>query len=231
MTLGLAFPGPINGLSEETYMLDMLEIHPDGTPRALMIWLHGLGADGYDLEPVAQMLEIPGVHHVLPHAPVRPVTLNGGMAMRAWYDIATPDLQWREDAEGMRASAQVVKTLVENLRAENGLPVMLAGFSQGAVISLATAAIGVDLLGVAALSGYLPAYLSDVPEQLSSVPIFMAHGRQDTVIPFALAKAGSDTLIKSGSLLDWHAYDMPHAICADEINALRMAVTRWLELV
>lgn len=231
MTLGLAFPGPINGLSEETYMLDMLEIHPDGTPCALMIWLHGLGADGYDLEPVAQMLEIPGVHHVLPHAPVRPVTLNGGMAMRAWYDIATPDLQWREDAEGMRASAHVVKTLVENLRAENGLPVILAGFSQGAVISLATAAIGVDLLGVAALSGYLPAYLSDVPEQLSSVPIFMAHGRQDTVIPFALAKAGSDTLIKSGSLLDWHAYDMPHAICADEINALRMAVTRWLELV
>ncbi len=210
-------------------MLDMLEIHPDGPARALMIWLHGLGADGYDLEPVAQMLEIPGVHHVLPHAPVRPVTLNGGMAMRAWYDIATPDLQWREDAEGMRASAHVVKTLVENLRAENGLPVILAGFSQGAVISLATAAMGVDLLGVAALSGYLPAYLSDVPEPLSSVQIFMAHGRQDTVIPFALARAGSDTLIKSGSLLDWHAYDMPHAICADEINALRKEVTRWLE--
>lgn len=210
-------------------MLDLLEIRPDGTPRALMVWLHGLGADGHDLEPVAQMLEISGVHHVLPHAPVRPVTLNGGMAMRAWYDIATPDLKWREDAEGMMASAHAVKTLVENLRVENDLPVMLAGFSQGAVISLATAALGVDLIGVAALSGYLPAYLSDVPEPLSRVPIFMAHGRRDPVIPFALAKAGSDTLIRSGGSLDWHAYDMPHAICADEINALRKEVTRWLE--
>lgn len=211
-------------------MFDLLEIHPDGTPRALMVWLHGLGADGYDLEPVTQMLEISGIHHVLPHAPVRPVTLNGGMAMRAWYDIATPDLLWREDAEGMRTSAHAVKILVENLRAENRLPVILAGFSQGAVISLATAALGVDLLGVAVLSGYLPAYLSDVPEPLSRVPIFMGHGRQDPVIPFALAKAGSDTLIKSGSSIDWHAYDMPHAICAEEISALRKEVTRWLGL-
>jgi phospholipase/carboxylesterase len=176
------------------------------------------------------MLEISGIHHVLPHAPVRPVTLNGGMAMRAWYDIATPDLLWREDAEGMRTSAHAVKILVENLRAENRLPVILAGFSQGAVISLATAALGVDLLGVAVLSGYLPAYLSDVPEPLSRVPIFMGHGRQDPVIPFALAKAGSDTLIKSGSSIDWHAYDMPHAICAEEISALRKEVTRWLGL-
>jgi phospholipase/carboxylesterase len=210
-------------------MFDLLELRPDGTPRALMVWLHGLGADGYDLEPVAQMLEISGIYHVLPHAPVRPVTLNGGMAMRAWYDIATPDLLWREDTECMRASAHAVKTLVENLRVENDLPVMLAGFSQGAVISLATAALGVDLMGVAALSGYLPSYLSDVPEPLSRVPIFMAHGRQDPVISYALARAGAETLIKSGNLLHWHAYDMPHAICAEEISALRAEVTRWLD--
>ncbi len=209
-------------------MFEMLEIRPDEPPRALMVWLHGLGADGYDLEPVAQMLEIAGIHHVLPHAPVRPVSLNGGLAMRAWYDIASPDLQWREDVAGMQASAHAVKSMIENLRAENDLPVLLAGFSQGAVISLATAALGVDLLGVAVLSGYLPAYLSDVPEPLPSVPVFMAHGRQDTVIPFDLAKAGSDMLIKSGCSLDWHEYDMPHAICADEINALRKNVTRML---
>lgn len=209
-------------------MFEMLEIRPDEPPRALMVWLHGLGADGYDLEPVAQMLEIAGIHHVLPHAPIRPVSLNGGLAMRAWYDIATPDLQWREDVAGMQASAHAVKSMIENLRAENDLPVLLAGFSQGAVISLATAALGGDLLGVAVLSGYLPAYLSDVPEPLSSVPVFMAHGRQDMVIPFDLAKAGSDTLIKSGCSLDWHEYDMPHAICADEINALRKNVTRML---
>ncbi len=210
-------------------MFEMIEIRPDEPPRALMVWLHGLGADGYDLEPVAQMLEVAGIHHVLPHAPVRPVTLNGGMAMRAWYDIATPDLQWREDAAGMQASAHAVKALIENLRTGKELPVLLAGFSQGAVISLATAALGADLLGVAALSGYLPAFLSKVPVSLASMPIFMAHGRQDPVIPFALAKAGADTLVRSGCSLDWHAFDMPHAICADEINALRNEVIRWLE--
>lgn len=209
-------------------MFELLEIPPDAPPRALMVWLHGLGADGYDLEPVAHMLEVAGIHHVLPHAPVRPVTLNGGMAMRAWYDIATPDIRWREDAAGMQASAQAVKAMIERLAAEHGLPVMLAGFSQGAVISLATAALGADLLGVAALSGYLPAWLSEAPGMLSRVPVFMAHGRQDPVIPFALAKAGADTLIQSGCTLAWHAYDMPHAICSEEIQALREEVIRWL---
>lgn len=209
-------------------MLETLEIHPDESPRMLMVWLHGLGADGHDLEPVAQMLGVAGIHHVLPHAPVRPVTLNGGMTMRAWYDIATPDLQWREDAEGMQASAHAVKTIIERLCAGSDLPVVLAGFSQGAVTSLATAALGVDLLGVAVLSGYLPAYLSDVSGPLSQVPVFMAHGRQDPVIPFALAKAGATTLIQAGCPLNWHEYDMSHAICAEEIHALRKEVMRWL---
>lgn len=212
-------------------MVELLEIPPDTPPQALMVWLHGLGADGYDLEPVAQMLGVAGIHHVLPHAPVRPVTLNRGMAMRAWYDIATPDLRWREDAAGMQASAQAVKAMTQRLAAEHGLPVILAGFSQGAVISLATAALGADLLGVAVLSGYLPAYLSEVPKPLSGVPVFMAHGLQDPVIPFALAKAGADTLIQSGCTVAWHAYDMPHAICAEEIHALREAVIHWLSPV
>lgn len=212
-------------------MLEVLEIQPEESPRALMVWLHGLGADAHDLEPVAQMLGIAGIHHVLPHAPIRPVTLNGGMTMRAWYDIATPDLQWREDAAGMQASAHAVKAMIENLRAEMNLPVMLAGFSQGAVISLGIAALGLEVLGVAVLSGYLPAYLSSVPEQLTRVPVFMAHGRRDPVISFSLARAGSEKLIRAGVSLSWHEYDMPHAICAEEINALRVEVTNWLASV
>jgi phospholipase/carboxylesterase len=131
----------------------------------------------------------------------------------------------------MQASAHTVKAMIESIRTEKNLPVMLAGFSQGAVISLATAALGLEVLGVAVLSGYLPVYLSSVPEQLTRAPVFMAHGRQDSVIPFDLARAGSEKMVKAGVTLNWHAYDMPHAICAEEINALRIEVTRWLDSV
>jgi phospholipase/carboxylesterase len=208
---------------------DAIELEPDEAVRAHMVWLHGLGADGHDLAPVAEILGVSGIHHVLPHAPARPVTLNAGAAMRAWYDIATADLQWREDAVGMQSSAYAVRSLIETLQHERKLPVILAGFSQGAVISLATAALGVELKGVAVLSGYLPGYLTNLPANLSRIPVFMAHGRQDTVIPFALAKLGAQTLGKSGVTLDWHEYDMPHAISLHEINDLRAAVARWLD--
>jgi phospholipase/carboxylesterase len=209
----------------------MIDIPPEGDPRAVMVWLHGLGADGHDLEPVAAMLDIPGLRHLLPHAPTRPVTLNGGLVMRAWYDIAAPDLQWREDTAGMQDSARAVKHLVETLREDTGLPVIVGGFSQGGVISLATAALGAELLGVVVLSGYLPGYLSPVPEALSRLPVFMAHGRQDPVVPYALAHASAESLRHAGALLDWHAYDMPHAICGEEIDALEAALGGWLQAV
>ncbi len=206
-------------------MLDYLELPSTETPRILMLWLHGLGADGYDLEPAAEMLGLKGVRHVFPHAPVRPVTINGGMAMRAWYDIAGPDLQWREDAEGMRASALQVHELAEELRKNSDLPVVLAGFSQGAVISLVAAALGMrNLIGVVSMSGYIPRFLSPSLAALQGVPVLMMHGEQDEVIPFAMGKSSGEMLGELGVALAWRSYAMPHTICQQEIQDL----AKWL---
>lgn len=209
-------------------MLEFIERPCAEEPRALMVWLHGLGADAYDLEPIAEMLGISGIHHVLPHAPVRPVTLNGGMAMRAWYDIANTDLRWREDRPGLVESSAQVCDLISQLNHAQNLPVLLAGFSQGAVISLMSAATGIPkLAGVAALSGYVPQSMPPAPNGLVGLPIFMAHGHQDDIIPFALAQQSRERLIELGADLTWHAYDMPHSICQEEIFAL----ANWVELV
>lgn len=214
-------------------MLEYIERLPTGKPRALMVWLHGLGADAYDLEPVAGMLEMTDIHHVFPHAPVRPITLNGGMAMRAWYDIAGADLRWREDGSGMIESAAQVQALVTTIRGvtvrgTSNVPVVLAGFSQGAVISLMVAANGIaGLSGVAALSGYVPQSLAAAPDILQDLAIFMAHGSQDEIIPIALAQHGRDALIGLGANVSWHTYDMPHTICQQEIVEL----ADWLAAV
>lgn len=206
-------------------MLDYFELDCAEPPAALVCWLHGLGADGYDLEPVAGMLGMPDVRHVFPHAPVRPVTVNGGMPMRAWFDIASTDLRRQEDSEGILVSAAQVRELTEALRAEAGLPVVLAGFSQGAVVSLAAAAQGLPgLAGVAALSGYVPRFLEPMLGNLRGVPLFMGHGERDEVIPFALGKAGYDVLAANGAEVDWRGYAMPHAICRQEIQE----VAAWL---
>lgn len=206
-------------------MLDYFERGAGDSATALMVWLHGLGADGYDLEPVAEMLGRPRVRHVFAHAPVRAVTINGGMAMRAWFDIAASDLRWREDAEGIMGSARQVRDLVRNLQASSGLPVVLAGFSQGAVISLAAAAQGVPgLAGIVAMSGYVPQCLQPMLANLSGIPVLMAHGEQDEVIPFALARAGCDLLVQNAQPVDWHAYPMPHTICQQEI----LDISNWL---
>lgn len=200
-------------------MLDYCETPCPEKPIALMVWLHGLGADGHDLEPAAEMLVMPGIRHVFPHAPVRPVTINGGMAMRAWYDIAAADLRWQEDSVGMLDSVRRVRELVDALDNDTGLPVLLAGFSQGAVICLATAALGMPgLIGVVAMSGYVPQFLMPSLAGLRAIPVWMAHGEQDEVIPFALAKAGRQAMLDSGVELAWHAYAMPHTICQEEIR-------------
>lgn len=206
-------------------MPDYIELPCPQSPRVLMIWLHGLGADGYDLQPAAEMLELPGIHHVFPHAPVRPVTINGGMAMRAWYDIAAADLHRQEDSAAMQASAREVRELADALRKDCGLPVVLAGFSQGAVISLVAAAQGISgLAGVAVLSGYVPQFLQPSLASLRGVPVFMAHGGQDEVIPLALAETGREALENAGAKAAWHAYAMPHTICQQEIRDM----TGWL---
>lgn len=200
-------------------MSDYIELPCPQPPRVLMVWLHGLGADGYDLQPVAEMLEMPGIHHVFPHAPVRPVTINGGMAMRAWYDIAAADLHWQEDSAAMQASAREVRELADALRKGCGLPVVLAGFSQGAVISLVAAAQGISgLAGIVVLSGYVPRFLLPSLAGLHGTPVFMAHGEQDEVIPLALARAGREALIDAGVKLAWHSYAMPHTISQQEIR-------------
>lgn len=206
-------------------MLDYFELPCAVSHRALMVWLHGLGADGYDLEPAAEMLGLEGVRHVFPHAPVRPVTINGGMAMRAWYDIAAPDLQWKEDDEGMRSSARQVSELVDELRNGTELPIVLAGFSQGAVISLATALLGINnLAGVVAMSGYVPGFLTSSLLALKDTPVLMMHGEQDEVVPFALGKASQKMLADIGVDVAWHSYAMPHTICQQEIRDM----ANWL---
>lgn len=210
-------------------MLDYIELASAEKPRALMVWLHGLGADGYDLEPAAEMLDVAGIRHVFPHAPVRPVTINGGMAMRAWYDIAAADLRWQEDSAGMQASAQQVCEFVDGLHTSSRLPIVLAGFSQGAVISLAAAALGIrNLNGVVAMSGYVPQFMLPSVQGLRGMPVWMAHGEQDEVIPLALAKAGREVLVDAGADLAWHSYVMPHAICQQEIRDMAGWLARLL---
>lgn len=207
-------------------MLDYFQLEAAETPAAIMLWLHGLGADGYDLEPAAQMLATRTVRHVFAHAPVRPVTLNGGLAMRAWFDVAAPDVTRDEDSAGIRDSVREVGALARRLRAESGLPLVLAGFSQGAVVSLAAAVAGIPgLVGVAALSGYVPRFLVPELASLRGLPLFVAHGERDEVIPYALGAAGARALVEAGAAVDWHAYAMPHSICQAELQDL----AAWLE--
>ncbi|HUG77115.1 MAG TPA: alpha/beta fold hydrolase [Burkholderiales bacterium] len=187
---------------------------------AAVIWLHGLGADHSDFEPIVPELGLPAsVRFVFPDAPIRPVTINGGMRMRAWYDI----LQLGggpEDEAGIRASQRSLEGLI----AEQGLAaerVVLAGFSQGGAIVLQTALRHPErLAGVVALSTYLP--LSGTLEQEAAaanrdLPVFMAHGLYDDLIPIARARASRELLARRGTPVQWHEYPMPHSVCAQEI--------------
>ena len=200
-------------------MLSYLEIPAQEVERGVIIWLHGLGADGSDLEPVAQMLNLPGLRHILPDAPVRPVTINGGLAMRAWYDIADANISaGAEDSMGMIASAEAVAALATS-RVKPGTPLLVIGFSQGGVIALI---LGLTLLkdvaGIGVLSGYMPSFLESEP-WLNPV-LFMAHGIQDSVILPDWGRASRDRLAPSGSSVIWREYPMAHAICQEEIQDL-----------
>jgi phospholipase/carboxylesterase len=194
-------------------------------PRHSIIWLHGLGADGHDFAPVAEELELPlGMHYIFPHAPMRPVTINGGFVMRAWYDIASQEIDAQQDAAGILASQAAIESLIAQ-EIERGIApgtIFLAGFSQGGAIALHTAlrqdfALG----GVLALSTYLP--LADtVPQQAKTgarhTPIFMAHGRNDPVVPYALGVASREALLALGCAVSWHEYPMQHSVCPAELR-------------
>lgn len=214
-----------------TERLESVEVETGPQPELAVIWLHGLGADGHDFEPVVPELGLDfGVRFVFPHAPVRPVTLNGGIAMRAWYDIVALDRSGPEDAAGIRASAAAVTRLVD-AELERGIDarrVVLAGFSQGGAVALHAALREPRrLAGVLALSTYLPLADTLDAERASAnadVPIFMAHGTDDPVLPIALAERSRDRLAAAGYAVEWHAYAVGHGVDRDEIDA----VGRWL---
>jgi phospholipase/carboxylesterase len=208
-------------------MLESLEITTGEPPELAVLWLHGLGADGHDFEPIIPELELRfPVRFVFPHAPVRPVSINGGMAMRAWYDIFGFDRHAREDAAGIRASAAAVTRLIDR-EIERGVPserIVLAGFSQGGAIALHTALREPrPLAGVLALSTYLPLASTLAHERSaanSTIPIFMAHGSGDGVLPLSMGESSRAKLTALGYTVDWRTYAMAHSVCREEISAI-----------
>ncbi len=210
-------------------MLEMLEIEPQGEAKRSVIWLHGLGADGHDFEPLVRewgLADRLGVRFVLPHAPHRPVTLNGGMVMRAWYDIYDLSFDQQEDREGIESARRHLLSLIEREKARgiSSEHILLAGFSQGGAVALHTALrIAEPLAGVLALSCYLP--LADTlaaekradPEQLV---IRMDHGEQDPVVPIRAAQRSRDVLEAQGYHVDFHTWPMQHGLCPPQLQSL-----------
>jgi phospholipase/carboxylesterase len=210
--------------------LQTIEVSASDTPAASIIMLHGLGADGTDFLPLADEIDLSAVgpvRWVLPRAPMRPVTINGGYVMRAWYDILGTDLVRREDEAGLRQSTAQVHELIER-EIRRGVPadrVVLAGFSQGCAITLmAGLRCPHRLAGLAGLSGYLPLAASTAAEVHAAnrdAPIFLAHGRDDTVVVPARGAASRDQLTQLGYTVQWQDYAMAHAVCAEELQALQ----------
>jgi phospholipase/carboxylesterase len=202
-------------------------------PRHSIIWLHGLGADGQDFVPIAGELELPvPVRYLFPHAPMRPVTINGGYVMRAWYDIAGQSVDAQQDSAGIRSSQKLVEELLAKEVASGILPgqIFLAGFSQGGAIALHTAMRQNDPLGgVLALSTYLPLAniaAREAQANTRATPIFMAHGSNDPVIPHALGSRSRDALLGLGYAVEWHEYNMQHSVCEEELRDIEA----WLSL-
>ena len=217
-------------------LLETLDKQTGPDPRATVIVLHGLGADGNDFVPIARELDLSAagdVRFVFPHAPVIPVTINDGHEMRAWYDILGADLVQREDEKGLRSSLAKIEALIDREKSR-GIPagrIVLAGFSQGCAMALLTGLRhGEKLGGIAGLSGYLPLAAATAAQRHTAnvaTPIFLAHGQMDPVVPLARAVASRDALKALGHPLEWHEYPMAHSVCAQEIADLN----RWLVAV
>ena len=215
--------------------LPAIEIETKPKPSHAVIWLHGLGADGNDFVPVVKQMKLPplGIRFVFPHAPMRPVTINGGFVMRAWYDIAYQELAFKEDERGLRESQKLIEDLIarENGRGIPSSRILLAGFSQGGVMTLqAGLRQSKPLAGLMALSSYLPmSPMIEVERNTASnsVPIFMGHGITDNIVPLALGKMSRDSLIKMGYEVEWHQYTMPHSVCPEELADIGV----WLKRV
>ena len=218
-------------------MLDAIEVNTAAKPDAAIIWLHGLGADGHDFEPMVPEIVRRGERawrFVFPHAPVRPVTINGGMSMPAWYDLKGLDRRAAEDVAGFRETDSEIRKLIakEGKRGIATTRIVLAGFSQGGAVSLYTAPrFPEKLAGVMALSCYLPAQQSFAAERAlanEATAIFMGHGQGDTVLPMGLGTMSRDFLIAQGYAVEWHDYPMAHAVCAPEIADIRDFLFRVL---
>jgi len=215
-------------------MLDTVENETGADPQWSVLWLHGLGADGHDFAPIVPELvrpHWPAIRFVFPHAPVQPITINNGVPMRAWYDIVSMDFRSRADSAGVDASIVELELLIER-EVARGIPaerILLAGFSQGGAVILSALLRRIrPLAGLIALSTYLPdpakAAAARVADAIS-VPVFMAHGTQDPVIPVAIAEHTAQTLSALGLPVQWHTYTMAHQVCAEELQALG----DWLE--
>jgi len=215
---------------------DAVEIETGRNPQVSVIWLHGLGADGHDFEPIVPELvqrSERSVRFVFPHAPIRPVTLNGGYAMRAWYDIIALDRRAEEDVNGIRASQELVTAWIRRENA-SGIPserIVLAGFSQGGAMALYSGTRYPErLAGIIGLSCYQPLAGRLDAERLAAnqaTPIFLGHGMQDPVVIPALGEAACRQLQAAGYAVEWHAYSMPHSVCPQEVTD----IATWLRRV
>ncbi len=220
-----------------TALLETLEIETAPSPRAAVIWMHGLGADGHDFAGIEREVTPPGaaVRYVYPHAPMMPVTINNGYVMRAWYDVFGVAGERREDEAGVRASQERIERLIAREKAR-GIParaIVLAGFSQGGAMALHTGLRHPErLAGVMALSCFLPVARSVATEASAAnrdVPLFMAHGIADDLIPVARVRAARDTLLGLGYEVEWHEYPMAHSLCPQEIEDIAAWLQRTLE--
>ena len=210
--------------------LEFIEIESGENVEFTVIWLHGLGASGHDFEPIVPELKLlsrPGIRFLFPHAPIRPIAINGGAAMRAWYDIDSLDFELRsQDNEGIAESVALVDQIIdaEIKRGIDEQNIILAGFSQGGAIALqAGLTLPRKLAGVVALSTYLPMneeQLAQVAAEKMSMPIFMAHGIQDDVIRLTYAEQSRDKLRLQNAQLEWHTYNMPHSVSNEEVDDL-----------
>lgn len=210
-----------------------IEIETGPRPSASIIWLHGLGADGHDFEPIIPELQLPSqpaLRFVLPHAPYRPVTINGGHVMRAWYDIAMTDSGFTQNVEHIRESEKILQGLIEKeiRRGTACERIVLAGFSQGGAIALHTGLrYARSLAGIMSLSAPVPfveRLMAEVDPANATVPVFMAHGTDDRMIPFNLAQHAHNLMESRGLRLEWRTYAMGHTVAPDEIRD----IARWL---
>jgi phospholipase/carboxylesterase len=218
-------------------MLETHEIETGPNPRTTVIVLHGLGADGFDFVPICgelQLQSLGAIRYVFPHAPTRPVTINNGYVMRAWYDILGMDLVRREDEAGLRESQAQIAELIDRER-ERGVPaqrIVVMGFSQGCAMALMTALRYPHRLGGAVgLSGYVPLAATTAAERSDAnadLPIFLAHGTQDPVVAPIRGTTSRDTLRALGHDVEWHDYPMPHSVCAEEIADLNAWLLKQL---